>query len=148
MCLSRLYSWFCVYDYVHFRLRFQSNCYLKAVWAEGAKDETSHEMSKRIHAKCRKTGKVRKMKENKKSQSRKQISILRPFPNPNFNSERQKTTPQNYSLFRSASCWCVTKITNSSPTWLPKSWTELKKTWQEEFRKQLEENRKTTYSKN
>ena len=35
--------------------------------------------------------------------------------------EREKFTPQNHSLFRSISCFGVTKIT--TPIWLQKSWT-------------------------
>ena len=43
-----------------------------------------------------------------------------PLKLPHVKIERKKFTPQNHSLFRSISCFGVTKIT--TPIWLQKSW--------------------------
>ena len=48
---------------------------------------------------------------NKKPLARKQIFVQTPFSHSTLNLERRKFMPQNYSLFRSTSCFGVTKIT-------------------------------------
>ena len=49
--------------------------------------------------------------EQKKPQARKRIFVQTPFSQSTLNLERKKFTPQNHSLFRSTSCFGVTKIT-------------------------------------
>ena len=48
---------------------------------------------------------------NKKPLAIKRIFVQTPFSHSTFNSERKNFTPQNHSLFRSTSCFGVTKIT-------------------------------------
>ena len=48
---------------------------------------------------------------NKNSLARKRIFVQTPFSHSTLNLERKKFTPQNHSLFRSISCFGVTKIT-------------------------------------
>ena len=48
---------------------------------------------------------------NKKPLARKQIFVQIPFSHSTLKLERKKFTPQNHSLFRSTSCFGVTKIT-------------------------------------
>ena len=57
---------------------------------------------------------------NKKPLARKWIFVQTPFSHSTLNLERKNFTPQNHSLFRSTSCFGVTKIT--TPIWLQKSW--------------------------
>ena len=57
---------------------------------------------------------------NKKPLARKRIFVQTPFSHSSLNLERKNFTPQNNSLFRSTSCFGVTKIT--TPSWLQKSW--------------------------
>ena len=49
--------------------------------------------------------------ENKKSLARKRTFVQTPFSHSTLNLERKNFTPQNRSLFRSTSCFGVTKIT-------------------------------------
>ena len=48
---------------------------------------------------------------NKKPLERKPIFIQTPFSHSTLKLERKNFTPQNHSLFRSISCFGVTKIT-------------------------------------
>ena len=48
---------------------------------------------------------------NKKSLARKRIFVQPPFCSSTLKLEQNNFTPQNYSLFRSTSCFGVTKIT-------------------------------------
>ena len=48
---------------------------------------------------------------NKKPQARKRIFVQTLFSHSTLNLEQKKFTPQNHSLFRSTSCFGVTKIT-------------------------------------
>ena len=48
---------------------------------------------------------------NKKPLPRKRIFVQTPFSHFTLKLERKKFTPQNHSLFRSISCFGVTKIT-------------------------------------
>ena len=48
---------------------------------------------------------------NKKPLARNRIFVQTPFSHSTLNLEREKFTPQNQSLFRSTSCFGVTKIT-------------------------------------
>ena len=48
---------------------------------------------------------------NKKTLARKRIFVQTPFSHSTLNLERKNFTPQNQSLFRSTSCFGVTKIT-------------------------------------
>ena len=48
---------------------------------------------------------------NKKSLARKRIFVQTPFSHSTLKLERKNITPQNHSLFRSISCFGVTKIT-------------------------------------
>ena len=48
---------------------------------------------------------------NKKPLARKRIFVQTPFSHSTLKLERNKFTPQNQSLFRSTSCFGVTKIT-------------------------------------
>ena len=57
---------------------------------------------------------------NKKPLPKNRIFVQTPFSHSTFKLERKKFTPQNHSLFRSISCFGVTKIT--TPIWLQKSW--------------------------
>ena len=57
---------------------------------------------------------------NKKPLPRKRIFVQTQFSHSILKLERKKFTPQNHSLFRSISCFGVTKIT--TPIWLQKSW--------------------------
>ena len=57
---------------------------------------------------------------NKKPLPRNRIFVQTPFSHSSLKWERKKFTPQNHSLFRSISCFGVTKIT--TPIWLQKSW--------------------------
>ena len=57
---------------------------------------------------------------NKKPLARKLIFVQTPFSHSTLKLERKNFTPQNHSLFRSISCFGVTKIT--TPIWLQKSW--------------------------
>ena len=57
---------------------------------------------------------------NKKPLPRNRIFVQTPFSHSTLKLERRKFTPQNHSLFRSISCFGVTKIT--TPIWLQKSW--------------------------
>ena len=56
---------------------------------------------------------------NKKPLARKRIFVQTQISHSTL-LERKKFTPQNHSLFRSISCFGVTKIT--TPIWLQKSW--------------------------
>ena len=49
--------------------------------------------------------------EQKKPLSRKRIFVQTPFSHSILNLERKNFMPQNHSLFRSTSCFGVTKIT-------------------------------------
>ena len=55
---------------------------------------------------------------NKKQLPR--IFVQTPFSHTNLKLEQKKFTPQKHSLFRSISCFGLTKIT--TPIWLQKSW--------------------------
>ena len=57
---------------------------------------------------------------NKKPLPRNWIFVQTPFFHSTLKLERKNFTPQNHSLFRSTSCFGVTKIT--TPIWLQKSW--------------------------
>ena len=48
---------------------------------------------------------------NKKPLARKRNFVQTPFSHSNLNLEQKNFTPQNHSLFRSTSCFGVTKIT-------------------------------------
>ena len=48
---------------------------------------------------------------NKKPLARKRTFVQTPFSYSNLNLEQKDFTPQNHSLFRSISCFGVTKIT-------------------------------------
>ena len=48
---------------------------------------------------------------NKKPLARKRIFVQTPFSHSTLYLERKNFTPQNHSLFRSTSCFGVTKIT-------------------------------------
>ena len=48
---------------------------------------------------------------NKKPLARKRIFVQTPFSHSTSNLERKNFTPQNHLLFRSTSCFGVTKIT-------------------------------------
>ena len=48
---------------------------------------------------------------NKKPLARKRIFVQTPFPHSTLNLGQKNFTPQNHSLFRSISCFGVTKIT-------------------------------------
>ena len=48
---------------------------------------------------------------NKKPLARKRTFVQTPFSDSTLNLERKNFTPQNHSLFRSTSCFGVTKIT-------------------------------------
>ena len=48
---------------------------------------------------------------NKKPLARKQIFVQTPFSHSTLRLEQKNITPQNRSLFRSISCFSVTKIT-------------------------------------
>ena len=48
---------------------------------------------------------------NKKPLARKRNFVQTPFSHSTLNLERKNFTPQNHSLFRSISCFGVTKIT-------------------------------------
>ena len=48
---------------------------------------------------------------NEKPLARKRIFVHTPFSHSTLNLERKNFTPQNHSLFRSTSCFGVTKIT-------------------------------------
>ena len=48
---------------------------------------------------------------NKKPLARKRIFVQTPCSHTTLNLERKNFTPQNHSLFRSTSCFGVTKIT-------------------------------------
>ena len=48
---------------------------------------------------------------NKKPLMRKRIFVQTPFSHSTLNSERKNFTPQKHPLFRSTSCFGVTKIT-------------------------------------
>ena len=48
---------------------------------------------------------------NKKPLARKRIFVQTPFSHSTLNLERENFTPQNHLLFRSTSCFGVTKIT-------------------------------------
>ena len=50
---------------------------------------------------------------NKKPIARKRIFVQTPFPHSTLNLERKNFTPQNHPLFRSTSCFGVTKITTA-----------------------------------
>ena len=56
---------------------------------------------------------------NKKPLPRKRIFVQTPFSHYTLKLERKKYTPQNHSLFRSISCFGVSKIT--TPILLQKS---------------------------
>ena len=49
--------------------------------------------------------------EQKKPLARNRIFVQTPFSHSTLNLERKNFTPQNHSLFRSISCFGVTKIT-------------------------------------
>ena len=61
---------------------------------------------------------------NKKPLPRNRIFVQTAFCHSTLKLERKKFTPQNHSLFRSISCFGVTKIT--TPIWLQKSWKCVK----------------------
>ena len=48
---------------------------------------------------------------NKKPLARKRIFVQTPFSHSTLNLERKNFTPQKHSIFRSTSCFGVTKIT-------------------------------------
>ena len=48
---------------------------------------------------------------NKKLLARKPIFVQTPFSHSTLNLEQKNFTPQNHSIFRSTSCFGVTKIT-------------------------------------
>ena len=55
--------------------------------------------------------KVKLQHVNKKPLARKRIFVQTPFSHSTLKLERKKITQQNHSLFRSTSCFGVTKIT-------------------------------------
>ena len=57
---------------------------------------------------------------NKKPLARQRIFVQTRFSYSTLNLKRKNFTPQKHSLFRSTSCFGVTKIT--TPIWLQKSW--------------------------
>ena len=68
---------------------------------------------------------VKLLHANKKPLARNRIFVQTPFSQSTLKLERNNFTPQNRSLFRSISCFGVTKIT--TPIWLQKSWKWVNK---------------------
>ena len=66
---------------------------------------------KKIRSKKSKKIKVKLPHVNKKPLARKRIFVQTPFSRSTLKLEQKKFTPQNHSLFRSTSCFGVTKIT-------------------------------------
>ena len=100
--------------------KFNSNKKLGIEWAVNGLGKP---FRKKIRSKkSKKTVKIRvKLPHvNKKSLPRNRIFVQTPFSHSTLKLERKKFTPQNHSLFRSISCFGVTKIT--TPIWLQKSW--------------------------
>ena len=58
--------------------------------------------------------------EQKYPLARKRIFVQKPISQSTIKLEQKNVTPQSHSLFRSISCFGVTKIT--TPVWLHKSW--------------------------
>ena len=64
--------------------------------------------------------KAKLMHVSKKTLARKRIFVQTPIYYSTLKLEQKHFTPQNHSLFRSISCFGVTRIT--TPIWLQKSW--------------------------
>ena len=99
--------------------KFNSNKKLGPEWAVNGLGKP---FRKKSDPKIEKTVKIRvKLPHvNKKPLPRNRIFVQTPFSHSTLKLERKKFTPQNHSLFRSISCFGVTKIT--TPIWLQKSW--------------------------
>ena len=77
-------------------------------------DWTGKSIQKKIQSKkLKKTvkPKVKLPRVNKKPLARKRIFVQTPFSHSTLKLERKNFTPQYHSLFRSTSCFGVTKIT-------------------------------------
>ena len=72
------------------------------------------------------------VESEQKTTRRKRIFAQTPFSHSTSNLERKNFTPQNHSLFRSISCFGVTKIT--TPIWLQKSWKCVNISWKKHGR--------------
>ena len=75
---------------------------------------------------------------NKKTLARKRIFVQTPFSQSTLNLERKNFTPQNHSLFRSTSCFGVTKI--NTPIWLQKSWKCVNRSYKKKTAPQYNSN--------
>ena len=75
---------------------------------------------------------VKLLHVNKKPLPRNRIFVKTPFSHSTLKLERKKFTSQNHSLFRSISCFGVTKIT--TPIWLQKSWKCVNRFWKKRQR--------------
>ena len=106
--------------------KFNSNKKLGLEWA--VNDRENH-LEKKSGPKNRKTVKIRvKLPHvNKKPLPRNRIFVQTPFSHSTLKLERKKFTPQNHSLFRSISCFGVTKITTCWTDLKKNVWTDLKK---------------------
>ena len=85
---------------------------------ERTMSELGEPFLKKSDKKIEKKIKVKMPHVNKKPLARKRIFVQTPFSHSTLNLERKNFTPQNYSLFRSTSCFGVTEIT--TPIWLQK----------------------------
>ena len=99
--------------------KFNSNKKLGLEWAVNALGKP---FRKKSDPKIEKTVKIRvKLPHaNKKPLPRNRTFVQSQFSHSTLKLEREKFTPQNHSLFRSTSCFGVTKIT--TPIWLQESW--------------------------
>ena len=98
--------------------KFKSNKKLGLEWAVNGLGKP---FRKKIRSKKSKKLKIRvKLPHVKKPLPRNRIFVQTQFSHSTLKLERKKFTPQNHSLFRSISCFGVTKIT--TPIWLQKSW--------------------------
>ena len=68
---------------------------------------------------------------NKKPLARERIFVQKPFSHSTLKVEQKSFTPQNHSLFRSTSCFGVTKITTS--IWLQKSWKCVNRSYKKDI---------------
>ena len=75
---------------------------------------------------------------NKKPLPRNRIFVQTPFSHSTLKLVRNKFTPQNHSLFRSISCFGVTRI--PTPIWLQKSWKCVNRSWKKKTAPQYNSN--------
>ena len=102
----------------------ENECQNSACGRKTTSEKRKFGWNKKLGLEWTMNGLVKPLRKNryKKPLARKRILVQTPFSHSTlkFKIRAKKITPQNHSLFRSTSCFGVTKIT--TPIWLQKSW--------------------------